>query len=253
MKIIAEVGSNIKNFDDVVISCNKAKEAGSDVVKFQCFSEYDLYGEGSKDYKVFQLDWFENIKKECDKIGIEFMCTGFSPEVYDIINHYVDTHKIASAEITDMHILERVNTFCKPVYLSAGGASIKKITDALIKLLDCEVTIFYCEPTYPAKEIYLGTIKELNNIFGPQVKIGYSDHSIDIFYIPHFAKTIGANVIEKHVNFLDYKDTPDAGHALNYVEFKLMCDHLKGKGIIPNQLEFKHQRILSNGKYIRPR
>ena len=252
MKIIAEVGSNIKSFEDVSYCVTKAKEAGANAVKFQCLCEFDLYGEGSKFHKPFQLDWFDGTKELCDKLEIEFLCTAFSSDIYELVNHYVDIHKIASSEITDMHILKTVNSFGKHVYLSSGGANINQISKALEILKDCKVTIFYCVVEYPAKIINLNSIQILKSAFGKEHSYAYSDHSLDVCIIPKLARSCGAEVIEKHVNFLNYKDTPDSGHALNFDEFKLMCDDLK-YGVIVQGKQNKNQRTLINGKYVRGR
>lgn len=252
MKIIAEVGSNIKSYEDSIKCCTMAKGAGADYVKFQCFSKHDLYGEGSKAYTSFQLDWFEGVKGHCDEIKIEFMCTGFDSEVYEIIDAYVSTHKIASSEITDMHILDKVNSFGKPIFLSTGGATNEQIKEALDKLKDCKVTIFYCEPSYPAKIINFQRLLDLRSVFGLSYDYGYSDHSIDVLYIPSISKVNGSTVLEKHVNFLDYKDTPDAGHSLNFFEFKMMCYKIKNKPLDYFKSYVSH-RVFSNGKYVRPK
>lgn len=225
MKVIAEVGSNWKTREDCASSISLAKVAGADAVKFQWFTNECLYGViGDRKNKPI----INALKDICDTNGIEFMCTAFSPYGYDVINPCVQTHKIASSEITDINILRKVNSFKKPVILSTGGAQTLQIAAALQELKDCPVTILYCVVDYPARVIDFRMLEFYQEIFGKDYSYGYSDHSIDVLNIPKLAEKSGATVLEKHVNFTTHTDTPDAPHSLNFNEFKLMCDHLKG-------------------------
>jgi sialic acid synthase SpsE len=255
VKVIAEVGSNWKSLQDCVESIRMAKEAGADAVKFQYFTGPELYG---KDIKRSNTPDVVFLHKMCARTGIEFMCTAFSPYGYRFIDPYVKCHKIASSEITAFDLLDTVNNFKRPVYLSTGGAKVSQIIEALNHLKDCEVTLMYCVAEYPAKIIDFRLLQTLQYLFGPKVKYGYSDHSIDVLVIPERAKDLGAVVIEKHVNFTKHTDTPDAPHSLNYDEFKLMIKHLKTG--VSAQETFRpnpHQRkiiTLANGSigYFRP-
>lgn len=247
MKIIAEIGSNWKTIDDCLKSIRLAKQAGADIVKFQFFSEFDLYGSGLKK-RQFDEGELKELKNECDKNNVEFMCTAFSPEGYHIIDNYVSKHKIASAEATSPEILECVNSFKKPVIMSTGGMSFSQIKSSLDKLKSMtDITIMYCVGDYPARVIDFGFMDSLRDSF-KTILIGYSDHSIDVLNIPKIAKDRGAVYLEKHVNFCGYKDTDDAPHSLNYDEFRMMVENLNGWPITydPSNKDMKetHQRRL---------
>lgn len=225
MKVIAEVGSNWKSTEDCLHSIRAAKLAGANVVKFQWFTNKCLYGvDGErKNDPDMHLLWRIATQEQ-----IELMCTAFSPEGYEMVDHFVQTHKIASSEITSVDILQKVNSFKKPVILSTGGAQTLQIAAALQELKDCPVTILYCVVDYPARVIDFRMLEFYQEIFGRDYSYGYSDHSIDVLNIPKLAEKSGATVLEKHVNFTSHTDTPDAPHSLNFHDFKLMCDHLKG-------------------------
>lgn len=258
MRVIAEVGSNWKSLMDCALSIKEAKSCGADAVKFQLFSPKELYGsDGStKSGTTPYLDpeWIHRLFELCQFEGIEFMCTAFSPHGYKFIDNYVETHKIASAEITDKAILEMVNSFKKPVYLSTGGASIDQVASALFILKDCPVTIFYCVTEYPAKIVDFRHLETLRETFGSQYKYGYSDHSIDVLNIPKMAYHHDCSVIEKHVNFTPYADTNDAPHALNAKELALMVKAVKGIEIpLPETFTgCSWQRQLTDDGYFRP-
>ena len=233
MKVIAEVGSNWKTFEDCSQSIIEAARAGADVVKFQYFKSFDLYGQVVPNFKgELPAEWLPELSSICKDAGIEFMCTAFSPSAYELVDRYVSRHKIASAELSDRDILATVNSFKKPVYLSTGGSNLEEIKAALEQLKDCEVTVLYCVADYPAKVIDLRNVERLQlALYGRCAGVGYSDHSIDVLNIPGIAKSEGAVVIEKHVNFTSHTDTPDAPHSINGEELRLMVRVIKGDRI----------------------
>lgn len=236
MKIVAEIGSNWSGLSDIYSSIEKAKELGADAVKFQLFKPSDMYSDaGQCEPGVsphLDMNWLSAISKACEANKVEFMCTAFSSLGYWVVNQHVETHKIASAEITDLNMLATVNEFSKPVYLSTGGARLDQISAALAVLKDCPVTIFYCVTDYPARIVDFRHLDKLVETFKGAYEYGYSDHSIDVLNIPLLAKYHGAKVIEKHVNFTDLKHTDDAPHSLNAQEFGLMVKSLHGDPIV---------------------
>lgn len=237
MKIIADIGSNWRTLSDIKLSIVKAKECGSDVAKFQMYTALELYGSEAYGEHMHQhylhAEWIPEIAATCEDVNIEFMCTAFSPQGYETVNPFVKEHKIASAEITDTGILEKVNSFCKPVYLSTGGASYDDIRHALLHLKSCAVTIMFCVADYPAKIVDFRHLEILKEKFGAGYQYGYSDHSTDVLNIPKLAQHHGCKVIEKHANFSPHTHTPDAGHSLNVDEFKLMARKIHGDEISP--------------------
>lgn len=227
MKVIAEIGSNWKTIGDCKESIQAAARCGADVVKFQFYTHREIYGASGKMKGEMPLEWLSHLYSVAQSEGIEFMCTAFSPSGYHYVNAMVETHKIASAELTALDIIDTVNGFRKPVILSTGGANMDDIEAAVNRLSNCPVTLMFCVADYPAKIIDFRQLVRIRNHFGGRCRYGYSDHSIDVLNIPLIAKAVGCEVIEKHVNFTPYTDTPDAGHALNESEFRLMVQNLK--------------------------
>lgn len=264
MRVIAEVGSNFKTYEDCINSVKAAHLAGADTVKFQMYTHRELYGVAGRLPGELPRDWVPYLRNYAEHLGIEFMCTAFSPEGYEFVNSFVSTHKIASAELGAPDILKKVNSLGKPVVLSTAGSTLDEIAAALELLKDVKVTIMFCVADYPAKIIDFRNLKELSERFGKSYQYGFSDHSTDVLNIPHSAKFYGATVIEKHVNFTRYTDTPDAGHSLNAQELSLMITNLKKQ--VPRELveslcnqsmkkDWKRRHIkLQNGEsgYFRP-
>lgn len=266
---MAEVGSNWKTFDDCSNSITQAKLCGADAVKFQMFTHEELYGfplmatpYGTKEEKKYELlsslprEWIQKLKEKCDAVGIEFMCTAFSPEGYEFIDPYVKLHKVASSELTHRRILSTLRKLEKPILLSTACASQTEIRDALFFLDGLDVTLMYCVGAYPARVIELGNIHLLHKVFGN--KVGYSDHSTDVLCIPSLACEMGATVIEKHVTFID-SETPDSPHSLSADEFKTMVEGLRERyeiklGPTPaeKQMVMQYRRRIIATKNIEP-
>lgn len=222
MKIIAEVGSNVKNLDDCFYSIEKAKLCGADAVKFQYFTSYDLYGRHVDIRPFFHLEDIPKFKLCADKIGIEFMCTMFSPEKLEKVLPYLNTIKIASSDMEYLELIDIAIDSGKDWYLSTGGHTREEIKDVLnyIGMDDKKLTLFYCESEYPTYRM------NIENVFLPPFdkfpRVGVSDHSKELFTTAVLSYNCGVDVFEKHVNFCGYENTPDAPHSLSGEDFKLM-------------------------------
>lgn len=242
--IIAEVGSNWKTLDDCLLSIRAAKACGADAVKFQLFGPKTLHGimTGDRDawaqgYSVnwdgligtnpwLDPKWLPRLHQECERVGIEFMCSAFSPELIDAVDPYVKRHKVASAEMTHVRMLEKLRQIGKPVILSTGASGVEDIREALRILGDTPVTLMYCVAGYPARGIDLDCISMLRECFG--CLVGYSDHSTDSLVIPKRAVELGAVVLEKHFTAIE-ADTPDSGHSLGVRDFRAMVNAIRGE------------------------
>ena len=228
--IVAEVGSNWQTLQHCLDSVTQAKLCGADAVKFQAYDYEALYGVDYADDMTGQLplDWLPPLKAQADLVGIEFMCTAFSPELVAVVDPYVTVHKVASSDLCYPQLLEAVAKCGKPVLLSTGAASEADIGRALDILddHDADTTLLYCVASYPARTVDLRMMEELERRF--DITVGFSDHTTDILGAPIVACAWGAVVLEKHVTFFEDLDTPDRPHSLTGEEFKLMVDHIRG-------------------------
>jgi sialic acid synthase SpsE len=227
--IIAEVGSNWKTEDDLFSSIIDARRCGADAVKFQLFSHYDLYGEPSvtwpgNEYSL-NANLIPRLRRTCDDVGIEFMCTVFNHELVTTIDKYVNYHKVASSNMMDLLMLKELRKTGKTVFLSTGGWTMNQIRVALSYFDPDQAIPLYCQPDYPAVSPDLRCISLLREEFGVG---GFSDHTLDHSFLGwSAANDYCSDVIEKHVNFTKHSDTPDAGHALGFNKFKQYVRNIK--------------------------
>lgn len=119
--------------------------------------------------------------------------------------------KIASSDINDWSLLERIASTKKPVIASSGGASEKSL-DELVTYFehrDIPLAINHCVSLYPSEDEQL----ELNQI--RYLKIRYPDHVIgfssheyhDWQSSMHLSYALGARTWERHVD-IDHDGVP---------------------------------------------
>lgn len=230
MLIIAELGSNFKSLEDCMNACGLAKSAGADAIKFQMYTSQELYGDDETLAGEMPRGWVPELSKECARVGIEFMCTAFSAEGMLYVDPFVRRHKIASCDLGYLDMLRVAKMTQKEILLSAGGATEEEVSDAIEFLgpsfPETLLVLLYCESVYPSRCHDLRKLDALGRLHS---RLGYSDHSQDIFCAPLMARSMGALVLEKHYNPFGYEDTPDAPHSLNQHDFSRMCGAIKLK------------------------
>ena len=166
--------------------------------------------------------------------GFEFvqtLCSVKTVKLLDMVD--VDYIKIASRDLTNIPLLEALADRKEPIILSTGMASQDDLATAMEILKGNDVSILHCLSQYPAEyeKLNLASIYWLKDHY-PNVKIGYSDHSIGS-HIPVAAVAMGAELIEKHVTLdtamkgSDHKGSADIegflnmAHAIRAVEHSL--------------------------------
>jgi sialic acid synthase SpsE len=76
------------------------------------------------------------LKKFCDELNIDFCSTPFSPKEAELLNDLgVPFFKVASMDINNLVLLEKLADYGKPIVLSTGMASLSEVEQAVEKLL----------------------------------------------------------------------------------------------------------------------
>ncbi len=249
--VIAEAGVNHNG--DIELGralIREAKQAGADAIKFQTYKAAKLSTRtaprywfepddphGSQYDSFAQLDRFgereyTELFRYAKEMGILCFSTPFDEEAVDMLDELgVPGYKIASADLTDFPLLERVAGKAKPVILSTGVANLGEVSEAVQLLRQSgteEIILLQCTLQYPCdfENANLRMMLHLMAAF-PDLPIGLSDHTLGIA-IPQAAVALGATVIEKHYT-LDKKLSGSADHHMSVDpgELKQMMDSIR--------------------------
>ncbi len=249
--IIAEMsGNHHHDFKKALKIIDAAAKAGADAIKLQTYTPdtitidsdrpefqikvnkawkgqtlYSLYG---KAYTPW--DWQPKLKKYAESKGLILFSTPFDPTAVDFLEKMnVPLYKVASFEVVDIPLLEKIGQTRKPVIMSRGMASLAELKLAIITLRDAGcpcVAILHCVSSYPAKydEMNLATIPDLKKKF--KTVIGLSDHSPGSTAATA-AVALEASIIEKHIILSRAEGGPDAEFSLETEEFKELVQSIR--------------------------
>ena len=120
------------------------------------------------------------------------------PSVEFMENLGAVTHKVASASVTDIELLDALRQTGKPIILSTGMSTIEQIDKAVETLGTDNLVIMHATSTYPlpAEEANLRMIETLRERY--QVPVGYSGHERGL-QISLAAVALGAVTVERHI------------------------------------------------------
>ena len=215
--VIAEIGIN-HNGDMAIAQrlIDVAHEAGCQAVKFQKRTPEISTPDSQKDiprdtpwgtmtyldYKrriEFGDDEYSEIADYCQKLGIDWFASPWDvPSVEFLERHNVTAHKVASASVTDVELLEALRDTGKPIILSTGMSTMDEIDRAVGILGTDNLVLMHATSTYPLDpaEANLRVMDTLRERFG--VPVGYSGHETGL-QISLAAVGMGANALERHI------------------------------------------------------
>ena len=111
----------------------------------------------------------------------------------------VAAHKVASACLTDIELLEALRDTGKPIILSTGMSTMAQIDRAIEVLGTEKLVLMHATSTYPMEpdEANLRMIRVLGERF-PGIPVGYSGHERGL-QISLAAVAMGAVAVERHI------------------------------------------------------
>ncbi|MEH6406649.1 MAG: N-acetylneuraminate synthase family protein [Leeuwenhoekiella sp.] len=268
--VIAEIGCNHKGEFDIAIELlNLAKECGADVAKFQKRNNKELlteeqynaahpnpansYGNtygAHREYLEFTVDQHAQLKKHCDKIGLEYSTSVWdTTSAHEMITFKPRLLKVPSACNNNFEMLKVLrDDFKGDVHLSFGmttQAEESRIVEFFEETGQAKerLVIYSCTSGYPVpfKDVCLLEISRLRGTYGDRVKhIGFSGHHLGIA-IDNAAFTLGATWVERHfTKDRTWKGTDHAA-SLEPTGFKKLCRDLKATY---EALSYKESEIL---------
>ena len=160
---------------------------------------------------------FETLVKAIRASGCIPMSTPFDEQSVDLcVELGVEIIKIASSDLNDWILIEKIATARKPVIVSTGGSSLKDIDD-LVRFFgnrNIPLAINHCVSIYPSEddEVELNQIDFLKNRY-PDNVIGYSTHEYhDWTSSVMMAYAKGARTFERHID-IEADDIPVAKYC----------------------------------------
>jgi sialic acid synthase SpsE/sugar phosphate isomerase/epimerase len=244
--IIAEIGVNHNGILQLALELIEAAvDAGADAVKFQKRDLESLYskkylenanaGEKTLRYLLPILqrvelpeDDYYRLVDYCRQKGITFLASAFDIKSADFLASLeVPAYKVASADLTNLPLLEYLSGLGKPLILSTGMSRMEEVeyTVNFLKERDVEFALLHCNSTYPAafEDINLRFMERLRK-FG--VPVGYSGHERGIA-VSTVASALGASIIERHITLDRTMDGPDHAASLEPHGFKKMVRDIR--------------------------
>ncbi len=249
--IVAEMSANHnQNFEQAVEIVHAAKKAGADAVKLQTYTpdtmtlplddERFQAGEGTpwegrSLYDIYEdaympWEWQPELKTIANGLGLDLFSTPFDSSAVDFLETLnVPAYKVASFEIVDIPLIERIARTGRPIIFSTGMSTVAEIEEAIRAAREAgatQIALLKCTSAYPSppEELNLLTIPHLMDTF--VVPVGLSDHSLGIA-VPVAAVALGACIVEKHFTLSQDIPGPDSSFSLEPQEFKTMVDAIR--------------------------
>jgi N-acetylneuraminate synthase len=189
--------------------------AGANAVKFQkrtvdvVYSAEELarprenpFGATNGDLKrglEFGHDAYRNIDVYCKDKGIDWFASCWDEASVDFIEAFAPpAYKIASASLTDDHLLRHHRRTGRPIIISTGMSTLAQVDHAVDVLGTQDLVILHTTSAYPAKiaDLNLRMIPVLRERYG--VPVGYSGHEVGLAS-SYAAAALGACMIERHI------------------------------------------------------
>jgi sialic acid synthase SpsE/sugar phosphate isomerase/epimerase len=263
--VIAEIGNNHNgSFERAIEMVDFAIGMGADCVKFQMRQLDQVYRKRSLDksgedlgteYIIDLLNRFElsideqrKIATYCAEKEILYLCTPWDIKSVDILESFgVVAYKVASADLTNLPLLDKLVSTKKPLILSTGMSTPAEVqvTVNFLNKREAQYVLLHCNSTYPApfhdiNLLWMNSLKKVHPL------IGYSGHERGTS-VSMAAVALGACVIERHFTLDRNMEGPDHAASLEYNEFKSLISGIRE---IEEALGDGSSRHLSQGEMI---
>lgn len=181
------------------------------------------YVKKTEDTKLSRED-FHRLVEEVRNVSCIPMATPFDEASVDLCVEFdMPIIKVASSDMNDWPLLERISYHRRPVIVSTGGASEKDLDDLVrfFERRDIPLALNHCVSLYPSEdcELDLDQIDYLKRRY-PNHIIGLSSHEYHDWHssmLISYAK--GARSWERHVD-IDYQGVP----VSKYCSLPQQCD-----------------------------
>ncbi len=219
--------------------------AGADAVKFQThiaaaestpaepfrikFSaqDFDRYAYWKR--MEFTLEQWHGLAAHARERGLVFLSSPFSLEAVDLLEKVdVPMWKIASGEVTNAPMIERILETGRPLLVSTGLVALAELDELVrrIQTRSVPLAVLQCTTAYPCPPEKIGLnlipfFRERYHAF-----VGLSDHSGTIV-AGLAAATMGIDVLEVHVTLTRDMFGPDVVASVTTAELRQLTDGIR--------------------------
>lgn len=233
--IVAEIGLNHNGDPGIAAQLIRtAAAAGVNAVKFQkrdskalltrelYNAPYDTphsfgttYG-AHREALELSIDNLSELRDLASNSDVAFLVSAWDlPSVDACESLGIPAYKVASADVTNTPLLERIGETGKPVIMSTGMSTEHEVSEAVatIRRYHDQLALLHCVSTYPSdfEDINLATIPWLAQRF--DCPTGYSGHERGIA-VSSAAVGMGACIIERHITLDRTLRGPDHAASL---------------------------------------
>ena len=222
-----------------------AARAGADAIKFQThiaaaesslaepwrvqFSKQDATRYDYWRRMEFTEEQWAGLAQHATEKNLLFLSSPFSLEAVDLLLRTgIDGWKIASGEVNNQLLLNRIAATGLPVLLSTGMSPLEEIDSsvALLQEHNIPLTVFQCTSAYPCPPEKTGL--NMLEVFRSRYNcsVGLSDHSGTI-YAGLAAAALGADALEVHITFSRECFGPDVPASITTSEFRQLVDGVR--------------------------
>ncbi|MEO8904338.1 MAG: N-acetylneuraminate synthase family protein [Polyangiaceae bacterium] len=214
--IVGEIGINHNG--DLGIArrlIDLASFAGADAIKFQkrtvavVYTAEELakprenpFGPTNGDLKrglEFGQTEYQNVDRYCKEKDIAWFASCWDEASVDFMEQFnPPAYKIASASLTDDHLLKHHRATKRPMIVSVGMSTIAQVDHAVEVLGTQDLILLHTTSAYPAKiaDLNLKMIPVMRERYG--VPVGYSGHEVGLA-TSLAAVALGAAMVERHI------------------------------------------------------
>lgn len=183
---------------------------------------YELYDEAHLPW-----EWHRPIIERAHELGIDCFSSPFDETAVDFLEDIgVTAYKIASFELLDLPLIEKVARTGKPMIMSTGMATLAEIDDAVRAARtegNDQIVLLKCTSTYPAtpENTNIATLPHLREATG--CLVGLSDHTMGCG-VSVASVALGAVLIEKHFTLSRAEGGVDSAFSMEPDELRQLRD-----------------------------
>jgi sialic acid synthase SpsE len=209
------------------------------------------YGEHRERLELSEAAYWE-LAEFCRKERIVFLASAWDQKSADFVEELgVPAFKIASADVTNLPLVEHIASKRRPIIMSTGMSEMDEIADAVdtIRRYHDELILLQCTSAYPSEyfDLNLRAMEMLRREFG--CLVGYSGHERGLA-TTEAAVALGACVVERHFTLDRTLPGPDHAASLEPRGLELLVRDIRH---VEEALGVPEKRLLHSELEIRRR